>query len=66
MRVADRQRAVGHQKWRGIEPAGIALCLYYGQSVQALGGVVEGHCWDVACVSFADNPCGRDRPGTEG
>ena len=28
-----------------------------------MGGAVEGHCGDVACVSFADNPCGRDRPG---
>ena len=24
-----------------------------------MSGVVEGHCGDVACVSFADNPCRR-------
>jgi hypothetical protein len=63
VRVADRQRDVDHQKWR---PVLRWVCITDNPCRHEpwMGGVVEGHCGDVACVSFADNPCrrrGRER-----
>ena len=53
-RVADRQRAVGHQKWRGIETVLRWVCITDNPCGHEpwMGKAVEGHCGDVACVSF--------------